>query len=194
MKGQLLTKTPSMSRAISMSQHFDRSADVSTRADLRLLLGVLGTPLAPVAVSDTECIPFLSVKSLPMVNLAFLSDRVLEFHALSASFFSQARMVIWHVQETSSAQYIVQQYVCATGVARLSNVRNSYAMGRVKMIATEFETASEVMKARNVSKASTSGFFVMWQMAPNMWNVEMAVGGSKVHAGSNGKLVWRHTP
>eukprot|EP00252_Welwitschia_mirabilis_P005251 TRINITY_DN15744_c0_g3_i3.p1 TRINITY_DN15744_c0_g3~~TRINITY_DN15744_c0_g3_i3.p1 ORF type:complete len:122 (+),score=8.71 TRINITY_DN15744_c0_g3_i3:232-597(+) len=36
--------------------------------------------------------------------------------------------------------------------------------------------------------------FVLWQMMPDMWYVELAVGGSKVHAGSNGKLVWRHTP
>jgi hypothetical protein len=27
-----------------------------------------------------------------------------------------------------------------------------------------------------------------------MWYVELAVGGSKVHAGCNGRLVWRHTP
>jgi hypothetical protein len=27
-----------------------------------------------------------------------------------------------------------------------------------------------------------------------MWYVELSVGGSKVHAGCNGKLVWRHTP
>lgn len=145
-----------------MNQRLDMPSEASKRSDLRLLLGVLGAPLAPVAVADTECIPSLSVKGAPM--------------------------------DTSSAQYIVQQYACATGVAKLRDVRNLYAMGGVKMTATEFETASEVVKARNVSKASASGSFVMWQMTPNMWNVEMAVGGSKVHAGSNGKLVWRHTP
>eukprot|EP00250_Pteridium_aquilinum_P010088 c19147_g1_i1 orf=2-1054(-) len=161
-KGQLLTKTPSMSRAISMSQRFNAHSEAYKRSDIRLLLGVLGAPLAPVAVADMESISFLSVKSIPM--------------------------------ETSSAQYIVQQYVCATGVANLNNARNSYAMGRVKMIATEFETASQMVKARNVTKSAESGFFVMWTMVPNMWNVEMAVGGSKVHAGCNGKLVWRHTP
>ncbi|MCO5584125.1 hypothetical protein L7F22_038048 [Adiantum nelumboides] len=96
--------------------------------------------------------------------------------------------------ETSSAQYIIHQYICATGIAKLSNVSNSYAMGRVKMFASEFETATEVVKTRNPSKSAESGCFVLWQMVPNMWNLEMAVGGSKVHAGSDGKLVWRHTP
>lgn len=97
--------------------------------------------------------------------------------------------------ETSSAQYIVQQYLCATGVSKLqSSVGNSYTMGRVKMLASEFETATKVVKTGNSSKSAQTGCFVLWQMMPEMWSVEMAVGGTKVHAGSNGKLVWRHTP
>eukprot|EP00250_Pteridium_aquilinum_P018126 c23958_g2_i2 orf=647-1987(+) len=164
-KGQLLTKTPSMSRALSMTHSGDvhTHSEAYKRSDLRLLLGVLGAPLAPVATTVSEPLPFLdSVRSIAM--------------------------------ETSSAQYIIQQYICATGVAKLSNVRNSYAMGRVKMFASEFETATELVKTRNSSKSAESGCFVLWQMVPNMWNMEMAVGGSKVHAGSDGKLVWRHTP
>ncbi|EPS60170.1 hypothetical protein M569_14633, partial [Genlisea aurea] len=35
---------------------------------------------------------------------------------------------------------------------------------------------------------------VLWQMNPDMWYVELSVGGSKVQAGCNGRLVWRHTP
>lgn len=62
------------------------------------------------------------------------------------------------------------------------------------MVATDFETATRVIKARNASRDAESGGFVLWQMAPDMWYVELAVGGSKVHAGCNGKLVWRHTP
>ena len=62
------------------------------------------------------------------------------------------------------------------------------------MIASEFETANKVTKNRNSSKAAESGGFVLWQMNPDMWYVELALGGSKVHAGCNGKLVWRHTP
>ena len=62
------------------------------------------------------------------------------------------------------------------------------------MIASEFETANKVTKNRNSSKTAESGGFVLWQMNPDMWYVELALGGSKVHAGCNGKLVWRHTP
>ena len=67
-------------------------------------------------------------------------------------------------------------------------------MGKVRMIASEFETANKVTRSRNSSKAAESGGFVLWQMNPDMWYVELALGGSKVHAGCNGRLVWRHTP
>ncbi|BFG18299.1 hypothetical protein CerSpe_045730 [Prunus speciosa] len=97
--------------------------------------------------------------------------------------------------ESSSAQYILQQYTAASGGQKLQNsMHNAYAMGKVRMIASEFETANRVVKSRNSSKAAESGGFVLWQMHPDMWYVELALGGSKVHAGCNGQLVWRHTP
>ncbi|PON74763.1 hypothetical protein PanWU01x14_048220 [Parasponia andersonii] len=133
------------------------------RSDLRLLLGVMGAPLAPVHVSSNDPLPHLSIKDTPI--------------------------------ETSSAQYILQQYTAASGGQKLQNsIRNAYALGKVRMVASEFETATKVMKNRNASRCAESGGFVLWQMNPDMWYVELAVGGSKVHAGCNGKLVWRHTP
>lgn len=99
------------------------------------------------------------------------------------------------LQETSSAQYILQQYIAASGGQKLQNaINNAYAMGKVRMIASEFETANKVTRNKNSSKAAESGGFVLWQMNPDMWYVELALGGSKVHAGCNGELVWRHTP
>ncbi|KAM6540838.1 hypothetical protein CsatB_005285 [Cannabis sativa] len=133
------------------------------RSDLRLLLGVMGAPLAPVHVSSNDPLPHLSIKDTPI--------------------------------ETSSAQYILQQYTAASGGQKLQNsIRNAYAMGKLRMVASEFETATKVMKNKNASRCTESGGFVLWQMNPDMWYVELAVGGSKVHAGCNGKLVWRHTP
>ncbi|KAF9619605.1 hypothetical protein IFM89_007926 [Coptis chinensis] len=153
MKGQL-------SRAPSVSNH---GGGGYKRSDLRLLLGVMGAPLAPVHVCSIDPLPHLSIKDTPI--------------------------------ETSSAQYILQQYTAASGGQKLQgSIRNAYAMGKVKMLASEFETATKVMRNRNSSRAAESGGFVLWQMAPDMWYVELAVGGSKVHAGCNGKLVWRHTP
>lgn len=99
------------------------------------------------------------------------------------------------LQETCSAQYILQQYTAASGGHKThSLIKNAYTLGKVKMIASEFESATKVVKSRNPGRAAESGSFVLWQMNQDMWYVELAVGGSKVHAGSNGKLVWRRTP
>lgn len=133
------------------------------RSDLRLLLGVMGAPLAPVHVCSGEPLPHLSIKDTPI--------------------------------ETSSAQYILQQYTAASGGTKLlSSIHNSYAMGKVRMVTSEFETSTKVMKNRNASRDSESGGFVLWRMSPEMWYVELAVGTSKIHAGCNSKIVWRHTP
>ncbi|XP_051144273.1 uncharacterized protein LOC127260554 [Andrographis paniculata] len=134
------------------------------RSDLRLLLGVMGAPLAPVHVTTADPLPHLSIKSTPI--------------------------------ETSSAQYILQQYTAACGGLKLqATIKNAYTMGKLRMVATAFESAAKVVvKSRSPSRAADSGGFVLWQMNPDMWYVELAVGGSKVHAGCNGKLVWRHTP
>ncbi|VFQ97843.1 unnamed protein product [Cuscuta campestris] len=148
-KGQL-SRTPSMAAFGGFGR----------RPDLRLLLGVMGAPLAPVHVSASDPLPHLSIKDTPI--------------------------------ETSSAQYILQQYTAATGGQKLQHlIKNAYAMGKVKMLATQVETPTKVVKNRS---GTESGGFVLWQMNPDMWYVELAVGGSKVHAGCNGKLVWRHTP
>lgn len=108
-------------------------------------------------------------------------------------------MLVWELyiilQETSSAQYILQQYLASSGGQKLQNsIQNAYVMGKVKMLASDIETATKVIKSRNSAKSPESGGFVLWQMNPDMWYVELALGASKVHAGCNGKLVWRHTP
>lgn len=56
MKGQL-SRTPSVTSA------------AYRRSDLRLLLGVMGAPLAPVHVSTTDPLPHLSIKDTPIVSI-----------------------------------------------------------------------------------------------------------------------------
>ncbi|KAK3125561.1 hypothetical protein QOZ80_7BG0606600 [Eleusine coracana subsp. coracana] len=158
-----LTRTPSMAAASGSSG----AGSSFRRSDLRLLLGVMGAPLAPIPSRPAEPLPLHSLKGTPI--------------------------------ESSSAQYILHQYTAASGGFKLlQSVRNAYAMGKVRMVASEFETATRVVKNRGPNgrgaAAVEQGGFVLWQMAPDMWYVELAVGGSKVHAGSNGRLVWRHTP
>ncbi|XP_058072264.1 uncharacterized protein LOC131221131 isoform X2 [Magnolia sinica] len=129
--------------------------------DLKLMLGVLGCPLAPISLA-TDAIPNLHVKDIPI---------------------------------TSSAHYILQQYLAATGCLKLHKCMKSlYAAGTVKMVCCETEIASG-KNVRNVgTRGGENGCFVVWQMSPGMWSVELVVAGSKVVAGSNGKIVWRHIP
>lgn len=130
------------------------------RSDPRLLLGVLGCPLAPIGVCS-EPFPHLSIKEVPI--------------------------------EASSAQYIVHQYIAATGATKLqTSVHNSYTLGKVKMVATQYEDSTKVSKVP--SKSAEHGWFVLWQMTPDKWYMELAVEGCTVQAGSNGRVVWRYTP
>ncbi|XP_019156777.1 PREDICTED: uncharacterized protein LOC109153330 [Ipomoea nil] len=139
-----------------------RPPAAASRSDLRLLLGILGAPLAPVHVTNNDPLPHLTIKHTPI--------------------------------ETSSAQYILQQYMAASGGQKLQSIANAYAMGKLKMLASDLETATKVIKNRNSSKTPDSGGFVLWQMNPDMWYIELALGSNEVHAGCNGGLVWRHTP
>lgn len=59
-------------RAPSVATSASGSGSGYQRSDLRLLLGVLGAPLAPVHVSNNDPLPHLSIKDTPIVCL-FLS-------------------------------------------------------------------------------------------------------------------------
>ena len=60
MRGQL-TRNPSVA--------VDESTGVTRRSDLRLLLGVMGAPLAPVHVFAMDALPHLSIKDTPIVRV-----------------------------------------------------------------------------------------------------------------------------
>ncbi|KAG6476479.1 hypothetical protein ZIOFF_065721 [Zingiber officinale] len=63
----------------------------------------------------------------------------------------------------SLAQYILQQYIAASGGFKLlSSIRNTYSMGKVRMVAIEFETATRITKNRNPTRDAESGGFVLW--------------------------------
>ncbi|XWS16729.1 hypothetical protein CRYUN_Cryun33cG0003000 [Craigia yunnanensis] len=129
--------------------------------DLRLLLGVLGCPLAPIPLVNHP-IHHIRVKDIPI--------------------------------ETSTAHYIIQQYLAASGCLKQQKcAKKMYATGSVKMICCE----TEISSGKNVKSLGTrsgeSGCFVVWQLLPGMWSLELVVGGNKVIAGSDGKTVWRHT-
>lgn len=93
---------------------------------------------------------------------------------------------------SSSAQYIIQHFTAATGCRKLEGrVKNVFTTGKVAMGTVADELGSGGGGAAGVSER---GCFVMWQMAPDKWQIELVVAGHKVVAGSDGSVAWRHTP
>ncbi|KAL5067483.1 hypothetical protein RYX36_018370 [Vicia faba] len=93
---------------------------------------------------------------------------------------------------SSSAQYIIQHFTAATGCRKLEGtVKNVFVTGKVTMVVVD-ELGS--VGGGSVNGVSEKGCFVMWQMVPDNWQIEIVVGGQKVLAGSNGIIAWRHTP
>ncbi|XAR65888.1 hypothetical protein NMG60_11011882 [Bertholletia excelsa] len=147
----------------------------SRKAELQLLLGVVGAPLIPLPVSSPHTI-----------------DRTIKDHAI----------------EASMAKYIVQQYIAAAGGEQALNAIDSmYAVGKVKMAASEFIAGEGVsmggdgLSGGNVMKIKSAkpgvgevGGFVLWQKRPELWCLELVVSGCKISAGSDGKVAWRQTP
>ncbi|XP_019444137.1 PREDICTED: uncharacterized protein LOC109348256 [Lupinus angustifolius] len=89
-------------------------------------------------------------------------------------------------QVSSSAEYIIQHFTAATGCRKLEGaVKNVFATGKVTMGVVDEVGGTGVLE---------KGCFVMWQMAPNKWQIEMVVAGHKVEAGCDGTIAWRHTP
>ncbi|XP_072991606.1 uncharacterized protein [Typha latifolia] len=83
----------------------------------------------------------------------------------------------------SSAQYIIQQFRATAGCTKIeASIKSMYTAGRVRLIMAHEPKQHHV------------GCFVMWQLVPDMWLVELAVLGRQVIAGSDGRVAWRHTP
>ena len=85
----------------------------------------------------------------------------------------------------------MQQYLAAAGgVTALNGVSSMYAVGQVKMVVAASDTDKAMENARLNSEA---GGFVIWQMNPELWYLELVVARHKISAGSDGKINWNHS-
>ncbi|XP_022743498.1 uncharacterized protein LOC111294456 [Durio zibethinus] len=138
--------------------------------EIQLLLGVIGAPLIPLPIKYD--------------------------HDNSIS-----KNIKDHPIESSMAKYIVKQYIAAVGGEKaLNSIDSIYAMGKVKMAASEFSAGdgslnNKIVKVRNLRNGGGEvGGFVLWQKRPDLWCLELVVSGWKISAGSDGKVAWRQTP
>ncbi|KAF5771002.1 hypothetical protein HanXRQr2_Chr14g0665691 [Helianthus annuus] len=135
----------------------------------------------------------LGVVGAPLVPLPIFSK-----HLPFKSFIQD------HPIESSMAKYILQQYIAAAGGEKaLSLIDSMCAVGKVKMVATEFNDGDGItvscggkaVKAKSVkNNGGEMGGFVLWQKKPDLWSLELVVSGYKITAGSDGKVAWRQTP
>ncbi|KAK1571482.1 hypothetical protein Q3G72_017895 [Acer saccharum] len=149
--------------------------------EVQLLLGVVGAPLIPLPIRNDD-----------------------HDHHLDHPIYKHNKD---NPIEASMAKYIVKQYIAAVGGEKaLNSVDSMYAMGKVKMAASEF-CAGEgslsdkpAVKVKNFRSSGGGGGggevggFVLWQKRPELWCLELVVSGCKISAGSDGKVAWRQTP
>ncbi|XP_077224526.1 uncharacterized protein LOC143857885 isoform X2 [Tasmannia lanceolata] len=137
------------------------------------------SPSPAQAGRNAELSLLLNVVGTPLIPLSVQSDQAVNRSIKDCSI------------EASTAKYIVQQYVAATGgQVALNSVNSMYAIGKVKMCASEFHTGDESVRVRGNGEI---GGFVLWQKNPDLWYIELVVSGCKVSAGSNGMVAWRQT-
>ncbi|WMV27596.1 hypothetical protein MTR67_020981 [Solanum verrucosum] len=93
--------------------------------------------------------------------------------------------------KASSAKYIVQQYLAASGgQAALNSINSMYAVGQLQMAMSDIQQSGNQM---NSKRTCEDGGFVLWQKNPDLWFLEFVVSDCKVSAGSNGTVAWSHS-
>ncbi|KAK4722898.1 hypothetical protein R3W88_013131 [Solanum pinnatisectum] len=93
--------------------------------------------------------------------------------------------------KASSAKYIVQQYLAASGgQAALNSINSMYAVGQLQMAMSDIQQSGNQM---NSKRTCEDGGFVLWQKNPDLWFLEFVVSNCKVSAGSNGTVAWSHS-
>lgn len=156
----------------NMRAHYPTAADKWAA----IINPLVASASAPDPASETDQFMLL----LKLVGSAFIPYRVQLDRALNHP-IKQGSI------ESCTAKYIVQQYLAASGgVAALNAVNSMYAVGEVTMVVAAAAN-DDIKTAKTTTEA---GGFVVWQMNPELWFLELIVSGHKINAGSDGKLTW----
>ncbi|XP_028803016.1 uncharacterized protein LOC114758164 [Neltuma alba] len=132
------------------------------------------------STSRNEFMALLKLVGSPLIPVQVQSDQTLLTRPLKDCSIAD-----------STAKYIVQQYVAATGgLAALNALKSMYAMGQVRMFGSEMQMGEGSVHTRGRPEV---GGFVLWQKNPDLWFLELVVSGLKVSAGSDGKVAWNQS-
>ncbi|XP_020220066.1 uncharacterized protein LOC109803023 [Cajanus cajan] len=134
------------------------------------------------APSNNEFVVLVKLVAAPLIPLQVPSDQTLTRPLKDCSI------------RDSTAKYIVQQYVAATGGAgALNSLESMYAMGQVRICGSAMSQGDECDDNVESRGKPEVGGFVLWQKNPDLWCVELVVSGFKVSAGSDGKVAWNQS-
>ncbi|KAL0343307.1 UNVERIFIED_CONTAM: hypothetical protein Sangu_1218100 [Sesamum angustifolium] len=163
--------------------------------EMSFLLYIVGSPLLPFQVQvdrfNQRAVKHSSIVSTAHSHPSSSLDRFHNLLTWAVFFFPRDEMncrnfsvVTLYFEEASTAKYIVQQYIAATGGQPPLNALNSMCViGQTKINSSEFHQGDENVKVRSKDEA---GGFVIWQKNPDFWCLELQISGCKVIAGSNG--------
>ncbi|KAK4368032.1 hypothetical protein RND71_011824 [Anisodus tanguticus] len=94
------------------------------------------------------------------------------------------------VRSVNSEIHIATIHSSNRGQPALNAVNSMCVIGAIKITASDFHQGDQSVKVR---KSDVNGGFVLWQKNPDLWCLELLISGSKVIAGSNGKISWRQS-
>ncbi|KAJ1384941.1 hypothetical protein SESBI_42090 [Sesbania bispinosa] len=170
-----------------MCPNFDKADGLET---------VLEVPIPEEMLANIGINGFNQWQNLRTLMNAQFGDKSLGLSTPSNEFMALLKFVgapLIPLQKDSTAKYIVQQYVAATGgVAALNALKSMYAMGQVRICWSEEMRQGDDDSVQPRGKAEVGGF-VLWQNNPDLWCLELVVSGFKVSAGSNGKVSWNQS-
>ncbi|KAG8494216.1 hypothetical protein CXB51_011438 [Gossypium anomalum] len=132
------------------------------------------------ASSDNEFLTLLKIVGTPLVPFRVDLENYMHSNPIQDSSI-----------EASTAKYIIQQFVAATGGhLALRSIRNMYAVGQVQMQGSEMLQGNSSVQTRVNCEF---GGFVLLQKNPDLWYLELVVSGFKVSAGCDGKVAWNQS-
>lgn len=98
-------------------------------------------------------------------------------------------IILLNLQQAATAKYIVKQYIAATGgQGALGAIDSMCAVGQVDMVSSPIQEGDD--EDEDGPNICDSGGFVLWQMDPDFWYLELVVSSCKISAGSDGKISW----
>ncbi|KAJ4749130.1 DUF620 family protein (DUF620) [Rhynchospora pubera] len=162
-------------RAWLKSQAFDKACETDACTGFDQM-----TTVRPQMARISE-IQMLMVLSTPLIPCPIPHDR-----AFSRSIHDRS-------VQASTARYILQQYIAATGGQdALQSVDSMYAVGKLHICTSAFYTDMEEEGMQPKGKGEY-GTYVLWQKSPELWYFDFIMAGCKLTMGCNGHVAWKQS-